>query len=85
MFDNLLVEKMLEKLTDGEMKLYSYLSKIVGEKGCWTSQKYLADKIGKKGQSSISKMTDSLRQKGFISKRTKEKDEIKHSTYNLNY
>lgn len=85
MLDNAVVRLMLNALTDGEIKLYSFLSKIVGEKECWTSQKYLADKIGKKGHSSISKMTDSLQQKEFITKRTIEKDGIKHSTYNLNY
>lgn len=85
MLDNAVARLMLNVLTDGEIKLYSFLSKIVGEKECWTSQKYLAEEIGKKGQSSISKMTDSLHRKGFITKRTTEKDGIKHSTYNLNY
>ncbi|RIX60054.1 hypothetical protein D3P08_00215 [Paenibacillus nanensis] len=85
LLENAVVRLMLNALTDGEIKLYSFLSKIVGEKECWTSQKYLADKIGKKGQSSISKMTDSLQRKGFITKRTEEKEGIKHSTYNLNY
>ncbi len=85
MLENSTVKLMLGELTDGEIKLYSFLTKIVGEKECWTSQKYLAEEIGKKGQSSISKMTDSLQRKGFITKRTTEKDGIKHSTYNLNY
>ncbi|MFC0212112.1 helix-turn-helix domain-containing protein [Paenibacillus chartarius] len=85
MLDNAVARLMLNVLTDGEIKLYSFLSKIVGEKECWTSQKYLAEETGKKGQSSISKMTDSLQRKGFITKRTTEKDGIKHSAYSLNY
>lgn len=86
MLDNAVVRMMLNELTDGEIKLYSYLSKIViGRQECWTSQNHLAKEIGKKGQSSISKMTDSLQRKGFITKRTTGKDGIKHSAYNLNY
>lgn len=85
--ENLVVRYMLEKLTDGEMKLYSYLCKMIGNGGndCWASQKYLAKKIGKKGQNAISMMTDSLKEKGFITKRTEKKGGIMHSTYNLNY
>ena len=87
MLENATVKLMLNDLTDGEMKLYCYLSKIVGDSkaDCWTSQKYLANKIGKKGHDSISKMTDSLHDKGFITKKTIEKNGIKHSVYNLNY
>lgn len=84
MMNNTLVRLMLNDLSDGELKLYSYFSKIAnGHEECWMSQKYLAKKIGKKGQSSISKMTDSLHAKGYISKKTTERDGIKHSVYNL--
>lgn len=78
---------MLSELTDGELKLYIFLRKFVdqGRTGCWTSQKYIAKKIGKKGQDSVSKMTSSLHKKGFITKKTSEKDGVKHSVYNLNY
>lgn len=87
MIENAIVRLMLKDLTDGEMKLYSYLCRMIGNDGndCWASQKYIAQKIGKKGHSSISKMTDSLKEKGFISKRTFEKDGVLHSIYNLNY
>ncbi|NOU53736.1 hypothetical protein HN020_02820 [Brevibacillus borstelensis] len=87
MLENATVKLMLSDLTDGEMKLYCYLSKIVGgsRAECWTSQKYLANKIGKKGHDSISKMTGSLHEKGFITKKTIEKNGVKHSVYNLNY
>lgn len=87
MLENATVKLMLSQLTDGEIKLYCFLSKIVGDSRaeCWTSQKYLAKKIGKKGHDSISKMTCSLREKGFITKKMIEKGGIKHSIYNLNY
>ncbi|MED1850061.1 hypothetical protein ABE430_25165 [Brevibacillus agri] len=87
MLENATVKLMLSDLTDGEIKLYCFLSKIVGDSRaeCWTSQKYLANKIGKKGHDSISKMTGSLHVKGFITKKTIEKNGVKHSVYNLNY
>ncbi|WP_025680640.1 helix-turn-helix domain-containing protein [Paenibacillus massiliensis] len=85
--DNATVKLMLKELTDGELKLYSFLSKIVSQKGadCWASQKYIAQKIGKKGHDSISKMTASLHKKGFITKKTIDRNGIKHSLYNLNF
>ncbi|MCM3591245.1 helix-turn-helix domain-containing protein [Brevibacillus borstelensis] len=87
MLENATVKLMLSDLKDGEIKLYCFLSKIVGDSRaeCWTSQKYLANKIGKKGHDSISKMTGSLHEKGFITKKTIEKNGVKHSVYNLNY
>lgn len=87
MIENATIKLMLNELTDGELKLYIFLHKIAGESGtgCWTSQKYIAKKIGKKGQDSISKMASSLHEKGFIMKKTTKKDGIKHSVYNLNY
>ncbi|OLN33841.1 hypothetical protein [Desulfosporosinus metallidurans] len=87
MLENAVVKAMLNDLTDGEMKLYSYLCFMVGKesKNCWASQKYLSEKIGKSGHSVISKMTDLLSQKGFITKKTFKRDEIMHSVYNLNY
>lgn len=87
MIENATVKLMLNELTDGELKLYIFLSKMIGESGnsCWASQKYIAEKIGKKGQDSISKMSSSLHKKGFITKQTTEKDRVKHSVYNLNY
>lgn len=85
--ENILVKSMLLELTDGEMKLYSYLCMMIGsyKHDCWASQKYIAEKIGKKGQSSISKMTDQLVLKKYITKRTITRDNINHCIYNLNY
>lgn len=85
--ENATVKLMLNDLTDGELKLYSFLSKIVSQKGadCWASQKYIAQKIGKKGHDSISKMTASLHKKEFVTKKTIDRNGIKHSIYNLNF
>lgn len=87
MLENAVVQLMLNQLTDGEMKLYSYLCMMIGssKNDCWASQKYLAKKIGKKGQNAISMMTDNLQSKKYITKKTIDKDGIKHCIYNLNY
>lgn len=87
MLENILVKSMLNELTDGEMKLYSYLCMMIGnsKNDCWASQKYLAKKIGKKGQNAISMMTDNLQLKKYITKKTIDKDGVKHCIYNLNY
>ena len=87
MLENAVVKLMIGGLTNGEMKLYSYLCYMTAErsKNCWASQKYLAEKIGKSGRSVISKMTDILAQKGFLTKKTFKRDNIMHSIYNLNY
>lgn len=87
MLENAVVQLMLNQLTDGEMKLYSYLCFMIGssKNDCWASQKYLAKKIGKKAHNSISYMTDELVKKKYITKKTVEKDGIKHCIYNLNY
>lgn len=87
MLENAVVRMMLKELTDGEMKLYSYLCRMIGDSqtDCWASQKYLAKQIGKAGQNAISMMTDSLNEKKFITKKTEKKDGIMHSIYNLNY
>lgn len=85
--ENAVVKLMLKMLTDGEMKLYSYLCRMISNEGddCWASQKYLARRIGKKGHNAISMMTDSLNKKGFINKQTTQENGVMHSTYNLNY
>lgn len=87
MLENAVAKMILNDLTDGEMKLYSYLCFMVGKesKDCWASQKKLSKKVGKSGQNAISMMTDSLNQKGFITKKTFKRDGIMHSIYNLNY
>lgn len=88
MLENGVIELLMMKLTDGELKLYAYMCSMIGRaKGeCWASQKYLAKKIGKAGQSSISKMTDSMVEKKAINKITEiDNDNVKHCKYNLNY
>lgn len=84
--ENILVKSMLLELTDGEMKLYSYLCHMIGscKHDCWASQKYIASKIGKK-QNSVSEMTSKLSEKKYITKRIITRDNIKHCIYNLNY
>lgn len=88
MIEGLTIKSMINELTDGEMKLYSYMRFMVGKestKSCWPSQKFLAEKIGKKSQGVISVMTDNLTKKGFIIKITSEQNGIMHSVYNLNH
>ena len=86
MLENILVKSMTNELTDGEMKLYTYLCFMIGsaKNDCWASQKYLAKKIGKT-QQGVSLLTTKLCEKKYINKKTIDKDNIKHCTYNLNY
>lgn len=86
--ENAVVEVLLLKLTDVELKLYTYMCSMIGRsKGdCWASQKYLGSKIGKKGHSSVSRATDSMTEKCVINKITYiDNDNVKHCKYNLNY
>ena len=87
MLENSVVKLMLNQLTDGEMKLYSYLCMMVGssKNDCLGNQRYLAKKIGKKEQCSISEMIEGLIKKQYITKKMIEEDNIKHCIYNLNY
>jgi hypothetical protein len=82
-----LVEKMLDELTDPEIKLYCFFCHSSSKMGkrCLESQMTIAENLGKKSHSSISKITDSLRNKGYISKTTDETDKVKHSSYSNNY
>lgn len=86
MLETSLVRLMLKMLTDGEMKLYSYLCRMIGNGGseCWASQKYIAKRVAKT-QQGVSLVTTKLMEKGFIKKTTEEKNGVLHSTYNLNY
>lgn len=86
MLENAVVKLMITELTNGEMKLYSYLSMMIGisESDCWASQKYLCEKIGKT-QQGISLITNKLCEKKYITKKTIIKNRIKHCSYNLNY
>lgn len=86
MLENAVAKLMLSELTDGEMKLYSYLCFMIGssKNDCWASQKYLSKKIGKT-QQGISLVTNKLCDKKYINKKIVDKDGIKHCIYNLNY
>lgn len=86
MIDNSTVKLMLEDLTVGEIKLYTYLSMMVGssKSDCWASQEYLSTKINKT-QQGISLLTDNLTKRKYITKKTIESENIKHCIYNLNY
>lgn len=83
------LENMLsgdKKLTNGEMKLYTYLCHMVGggNSECFASQEYLANKINKK-RNSISEMTGKLHLKRYIRKETEEDGPILRCTYTLVY
>ena len=86
MLENAVVKLMLNQLTDGEIKLYSYLCMMIGssKNDCWASQKYLAKRVGKT-QQGVSLLTNNLCTKKYINKKVIEKDRIKHCIYNLNY
>ena len=85
MLETSLVKKIIDDLTDGEIKVYIYLCKMIGatENDCWANQKYLSKAIGKT-QQGISLITENLMGKKYIKKTTEEKNGIKHCTYNLN-
>jgi|GEM_PF-2114676 len=86
MLENRVVRLMLNELTDGEIKVYSFLSMMVGDakNDCWASQKYISRKIGKT-QQGISLITNNLLKKKYIKKITEENNGIEHCTYNVNY
>jgi predicted transcriptional regulator len=88
LLENATIRVLFTGLTDGEIKLYIYLCYMIGNKqgqSCWATQEYLANKIGKKDHSAISKMTNSMHDKHYIKKITCEKDNVLHCTYTLNY
>lgn len=88
MLENGVIELLLIKLTDVELKLYTYMCSMIGrtKAECWASQKYLGNKIGKKGHSAVSRATDSMVDKCVINKITYvDNDNVKHCKYNLNY
>ena len=83
------LENMLsgdKKLTNGEMKLYTYLCHMVGggNSECFASQEYLAKKINKK-RNSVSEMTGKLHLKRYIRKETEEDGSVLRCTYTLIY
>lgn len=91
LFDVGTIENMIhherKKLTDGEIKLFTYLHYITGNKGeAWKSQDEIAIAIGKK-RNSVSEMTQNLHEKEYIIKETYtgEEDNKLHCRYIVNY
>lgn len=76
---------LLKKLSGSELKLYIYLVRATGNLGgeCWESQKELAKHLGKKSQTSMSKLTQRLHDKGVIYKETKCVRNVPHTIYRL--
>ena len=84
-FNNATLKLMLMDLTDGEIKLYAYLYRMLNEKlEVTASQKYLSSKIGK-SQPRISCMTTELGEKDYLNKTTLryKGDKLPHCIYNI--
>lgn len=76
-----------KSLTNGEIKLYTLLCKMIStseNETCYASQEYIAQCIGKK-RNSISEMTDSLAIKRYIKKDVYMLNYVPHCMYTLNY
>lgn len=90
LFDVGTIENMIhnaqKRLTDGEMKLFTYLYYKASVKGeTWASQDKIALAIGKK-RNSVSEMTDNLHHKKYLIKETYTGEDKKlHSRYIINY
>lgn len=86
MIDKLIIQTMLKELTGAELKLCIHLFKSLGsEEFIGSNQKSIAKAIGKTHHSIISKITDSLENKGFIKKEIKLIQNIKHCIYYLKF
>lgn len=88
-FETATLENMIynknRSLTNGEMKLYTFLCKIISStEDCFAGQSYIGKKIGKR-RNSVSEMTDSLTYKRYIKKDTYTDGCLKHCIYTLNY
>ena len=84
-FNKATLKLMLMDLTDGEIKLYAYLYRMLNEKlEVTASQKYLSSKIGK-SQPRISCMTTELGEKDYLNKTTLryKGDKLPHCIYNI--
>ena len=84
-FNKATLKLMLMDLTDGEIKLYAYLYRMLNEKlEVTASQKYLSSKIGK-SQPRISCMTTVLGEKDYLNKTTLryKGDKLPHCIYNI--
>lgn len=84
-FNKATLKLMLMELTDGEIKLYAYLYRMLNKKlEVTASQQYLSLKIGK-SQTRISRITTELHAKGYLNKTTLrcESDKLLHCIYNI--
>ena len=84
-FNKASLKLMLNELTDGEIKLYAYLYRMLNKKlEVTASQKYLSLKIGK-SQPRISCITTELSEKEYLNKTTMryEGDKLPHCIYNI--
>lgn len=83
-FNKAALKLMLMELTDGEIKLYAYLNRMLNNKLKVTAgQKYLSLKTGK-SQPRISCITTALKEKGYIDKITFRDDyKLLHCIYAL--
>ena len=84
-FNKATLKLMLMDLTDGEIKLYAYLYRMLNEKlEVTASQKYLSSKIGK-SQPRISCMTTELGEKDYLNKTPLryKGDKLPHCIYNI--
>ncbi|MED4262374.1 helix-turn-helix domain-containing protein [Priestia aryabhattai] len=75
---------LLKDLNDAQITFYIYLKHMVGaskDKSCWASQTYIAESLGKKSQTTISKLTDELHNKKIIRKETQKIGKVIHSKY----
>lgn len=90
MFETGTLENMVynrnRSLTDGELKLYTYIRYMIGQsdRECYASQEYLGKKINKT-RDSVCKMTTFLRDKGYINKDSYISNNKPHCLYVLNY
>lgn len=85
---NGIAEILMQKLNDSELKLFLYICRMIGQSDepCWATQKYLAEKVGKKSHTTISKLTDSMDEKRVIDKIiVEDNDFIRHCKYTLKY
>ena len=85
LFNKATLKLMLKDLTDGEIKLYAYLYRMLNAKlEVTASQKYLSSKIGK-SQSRISIITSGLANKEYLNKTIirYKGDKLPHCIYNI--
>lgn len=86
MLSNVLIKTMKEELTDSEIKLYSYLYRIIGDnlKVCFANQICIASNIGKT-QEELSLIMQSLIEKKYIELIIKKEKGVQYSSYILKY